>query len=216
MNKNDYQNKIDEHRKPIQINDEEKPNTRTSRRSNNVAPKKTKQKTNLMLPILFFFFILIPVSILIYVFAFYEPNSNETTVLENSQFKFEQNKEDTESDSTTENKDTQNQEETTEPKEKPVEEDTSKLAEPKEEKPAEEQPKEDTPAVEQPKEDIPAVEQPKEVTPQIAKTHVVQPGETLYRIAMNYYNSADAVEKIKSANGLTSNSISTGQALVLP
>ncbi|QBP41360.1 LysM peptidoglycan-binding domain-containing protein [Paenisporosarcina antarctica] len=207
MNKNDYQNKIDEHRKPIQINDEEKPNTRTSRRSNNVAPKKTKQKTNLMLPILFFFFILIPVSILIYVFAFYEPNSNETTVLENSQFKFEQNKEDTESDSTSENKDTQNQEETTEPKEEePVVEDTSKVAEPKEEKLSEEQPKEDTPAVEQPKEE----------TPQIAKTHVVQPGETLYRIAMNYYNSADAVEKIKSANGLTSNSISTGQALVLP
>lgn len=214
MSKNDYQNKIDEHRKPIQINDEEKPNTRTSRRSNNVAQKKTKQKTNLMLPILFFFFILIPVSILIYVFAFYEPNSNETTVLENSQFKFEQNKENTESDSATEKKDTQNQEETTETKEEPVVEETPEVAKPKEEKPAQEQPKEETPAVEQPKEETPAVEQPKEETPH--KTHVVQPGETLYRIAMNYYNSADAVEQIKSANGLTSNSISTGQALVLP
>lgn len=206
MSKNDYQNKIDEHRKPIQINDEEKPNTRTSRRSNNMAMKKTKQKTSLMLPILFFFFILIPVSILIYVFAFYEPNSNETTVLENSQFKFEQNKEDTESVSATENKDTQNQEETTEFKEEPVVEETPEVAEPKAEKPA----------VEQPKEEKPAEEQPKEEKPQTAKTHVVQPGETLYRIAINYYNSADAVEKIKSANGLTSNSISTGQALVLP
>jgi len=212
MSKNDYQNKIDEHRKPIQIIDEEKPNTRTSRRSDRVAPKKTKNKGNLLLPILFFFFILIPISILIYVFAFYEPNSNETAVLENSQFKFEQNKEDTVA---------KEKSEVAEPKEeKPVveklKEEKPVVEEPKEEKPVVEEPKEEKPVVEQPKVEKPIVEKPKEEKPPTAKTHVVQSGETLYRIAMNYYNSADAVEQIKSANGLTSNSISAGQALVLP
>ncbi|MDX1807056.1 MAG: LysM peptidoglycan-binding domain-containing protein, partial [Paenisporosarcina sp.] len=77
---------------------------------------------------------------------------------------------------------------------------------------------EDEEPVEEPVEEQP-VEQPIEEPveePSSGKTHVVQPGETLYRIAMNYYNSPDAVEKIKSANGLSSNSISTGQTLILP
>lgn len=51
------------------------------------------------------------------------------------------------------------------------------------------------------------------------KTYVVQSSETLYRIAVNNYGAAGAaaaVEKIKQANGLSSNSISPGQTLVLP
>ncbi|MDN7244074.1 LysM peptidoglycan-binding domain-containing protein [Planococcus shenhongbingii] len=51
------------------------------------------------------------------------------------------------------------------------------------------------------------------------KTHVVQSGETLYRIAVNAYGAAGAnagVEKIKQANGLTSNEISVGSTLILP
>lgn len=48
------------------------------------------------------------------------------------------------------------------------------------------------------------------------KTHTVGPGETLYRISVNYYQTGDGVDKIKSANGLSSNSISEGQKLVIP
>lgn len=51
------------------------------------------------------------------------------------------------------------------------------------------------------------------------KTYVVQSSETLYRIAVNNYGAAGAaaaVEKIKQANGLSSNSISPGQTLILP
>ncbi|WP_236610205.1 LysM peptidoglycan-binding domain-containing protein [Planococcus halocryophilus] len=47
----------------------------------------------------------------------------------------------------------------------------------------------------------------------------MKPGETLYRIAVNNYGAAGAaaaVEKIKQANGLGSNSISPGQSLTLP
>ena len=49
-----------------------------------------------------------------------------------------------------------------------------------------------------------------------AKTHVVAPGETLFRIAMNYYGTPDGVGKIKAANGLSSNDISAGQSLIIP
>ena len=219
MNNDDYQNKIEEYRKPIQINgDEHKPKTRSSRHTNTSAPKKTKKKRNILLPILFFFFILIPVSFLIYVFAFYEPNANETAVYDNSEIQYEQNDEDSSSNTASENKDTEapeentdseTSEESTEPVEQPV----------AEEKPAEEEPVEE-PIVEEPVVEEPQKEQPEEqpvvTEPSSGKTHVVQPGETLYRIAMNYYKSPDAVEDIKAANGLSSNEISTGQTLVLP
>lgn len=49
-----------------------------------------------------------------------------------------------------------------------------------------------------------------------ARTHVVKEGETLYRIAVNYYGNGDAVERIKAANGLASNEIVVGRALTLP
>ena len=49
-----------------------------------------------------------------------------------------------------------------------------------------------------------------------SRTHIVKENETLYRIAVNYYKDGNAVEKIKSANGLSSNEISVGQKLVLP
>ncbi|GKV67927.1 hypothetical protein NCCP2716_04250 [Sporosarcina sp. NCCP-2716] len=48
------------------------------------------------------------------------------------------------------------------------------------------------------------------------KTHVVGPSETLYRISVNYYGSGNYVDKIKAANGLSSNSISVGQKLIIP
>lgn len=52
-----------------------------------------------------------------------------------------------------------------------------------------------------------------------AKTHTVQAGETLYRIAVNTYGASGAsagVEKIKQANGLSSNEITVGSTLILP
>ncbi|HSO59174.1 MAG TPA: LysM domain-containing protein [Paenisporosarcina sp.] len=208
MNNDDYQNKIEEYRKPIQTNGEEtKPNTRTSRRSSTPSLKKTKQKRNLLLPILFFFFILIPVSFLIYVFAFYQPNANETTVYDNSEVQYEQNDEDTTTETDGENTESEENTDTetpVEPAEQPVVEETPVEEEPVEEAPVEEQP------VEEP------IEEPTEAEPANGKTHVVQPGETLYRIAMNYYNSPNAVEQIKAANGLSSNEISSGQTLILP
>ncbi|MGB5947394.1 LysM peptidoglycan-binding domain-containing protein [Paenisporosarcina sp.] len=217
MNNDDYQNKIEEYRKPIQINGEDhKVKTRTSRRTNTADPKKTKKKGNLLLPILFFFFILIPVSFLIYVFAFYDPNANETTVYDNSELQYEKNNDESPSETAGESTETEATEENTDIE---TSEESSEPSEPKEqqeeEKPAEEEPVEE-PVVEEPEKEQQPVEEPVVSKPNSGKTHVVQPGETLYRIAMNYYKSSDAVEDIKVANDLSSNEISTGQTLILP
>ncbi|WP_053366988.1 LysM peptidoglycan-binding domain-containing protein [Bacillus sp. FJAT-27245] len=48
------------------------------------------------------------------------------------------------------------------------------------------------------------------------KYHTVKPGETLYRIAMMYYNSQDGIAKIRQANGIIENEIKVGQTLKIP
>lgn len=49
------------------------------------------------------------------------------------------------------------------------------------------------------------------------KTHTVQSTDNLYRIALKYYGngSPEYVNKIKAANNLSSDSIATGQVLVI-
>lgn len=49
-----------------------------------------------------------------------------------------------------------------------------------------------------------------------SKTHKVGSNENLYRISLKYYNSGDGVNKIKQANGLSSNEIVVGQTLIIP
>ncbi len=46
--------------------------------------------------------------------------------------------------------------------------------------------------------------------------HTVQPKETLFRIAMNYYHSKSGINIIRDANHLQNNQIYTGQVLKIP
>ncbi|EWG10806.1 LysM peptidoglycan-binding domain-containing protein [Cytobacillus firmus] len=46
--------------------------------------------------------------------------------------------------------------------------------------------------------------------------HTVKPKETIFRIAMTYYQSQSGIEIIKQANNLPSNEIQTGQVLKIP
>lgn len=46
--------------------------------------------------------------------------------------------------------------------------------------------------------------------------HTVKPKETIFRIAMNYYQSQEGIDVIKQANNLQSNEIHTGQVLKIP
>lgn len=195
MDKNDYKHKIEEHRKPIKLDGDDSANSRMSRRSSNQPVKQTTKSRNFLLPILFAIFILIPFGFLIYIQVFYEPNQNETAVLETGVFEYQQNEEDNEEENVA------NQEEESQIDE---EEDSTVI---------EEETETDENSTEEPTVTEP---EPNEEQGSSEKTHIVQPNETLYRIAMNYYNSPDAVERIKEANGLTTDSISTGQELILP
>jgi LysM repeat protein len=201
MNKEDYKNNIEEHRKPITLEGEEPRNSRISRRSPNQSIKQVKMRRNPLLPILFAIFILIPVGFLIYIQVFYDPNHNETAVLDTDEIEFEQNEKDRVD---TEVADEVNEKET-EPVTTVEDDDVDSAVKDEPNAPEEETMAEETP-----------VEEPAEIEPTTAKSHTVQPDETLYRISMNYYQSPEAVQKIKDANGLTSDSISSGQVLILP
>lgn len=201
MNQDDYQKKIDEHRQSIGQDDDSNEMRRS--RSSNKKPKKKSR--NLLIPTVFCIFILIPVSIFVYVQFFYEADPDKAEVVKNDTIHVETQtiNNGTEKEDTTKEEDTKQPAE--EPKEKPAEE-------PKEE--PKNEPKEEV--VEEPKQETVVEEkaEPTEVTS--SKTHIVKANETLYRIAINYYNDPSAVEKIKSANGLSSNEIAVGQKLVLP
>ena len=63
---------------------------------------------------------------------------------------------------------------------------------------------------------IPCVDEPVEAPPVTCNTnttHTVRDGDNLFRIALNYHTSVDA---IKADNGLTSNTIVVGDQLVIP
>ncbi|WP_391208928.1 LysM peptidoglycan-binding domain-containing protein [Psychrobacillus sp. L4] len=203
MNQDDYQKKIDEHRQSIGL-EEEMNEPRRSRRTS--YAKKTKKKSkNVLIPVLFFIFILIPICIFIYVQFFYtaevENVTNQGVTLEKktiSNTGDNNNKEDKE----------ENDSETV------VEQNTVVTAP---EKVADEESKAEEPITEVETKTASQTEvetKPTEVSQ--AKTHIVQKNETLYRIAINYYKDPKAVEKIKAANGLKSDSISAGQKLILP
>lgn len=202
MNQDDYQKKIDEHRQSIgQDNDT---NEMRRRRSANMKPKKKSR--NLLIPTVFCIFILIPVSIFIYVQFFYEADPNKAEVVKNDTIHVE---------TQTINNGTKKDEATEEKVETPVvttPETEQTVEEPKEE--VKEEPKAEV--TEQPKEEPAKEEKTNTTETPSSKSHIVKENETLYRIAVNYYNDPSAVEKIKSANGLTSNEISVGQKLVLP
>ncbi|EIJ78713.1 LysM repeat protein [Bacillus methanolicus PB1] len=46
--------------------------------------------------------------------------------------------------------------------------------------------------------------------------HTVQPNETLFRIAIKYYNSKAGIDIIRDANGIQGNEIQAGQVLEIP
>ncbi len=186
-------------------------------------PKKTK---SFLLTSLFFLFILIPVSILIYVAFFYEPNDVLTTSPSSNEVSMESTIPDAPLVPVIAEEENAEAEAEAEAAKEAAEKQAAEAASKKEaEKAAAEKEQAETKAAqaEAEKQDAQAAEQPKQEAPPApvaaSKTHTVQAGETLYRIAVNTYGGAGAtegVEKIKAANGLTSNEITAGSTLVLP
>lgn len=234
MDKRNYQDSLEEDRQEIITDSNPTQSRRTQRKIETPKPKKRK---NILLPSLFFIFILIPVSILIYVAFFYEPNDTLIEAGNENEVSVENASPPTESSVIVPE---EAEEETVEPEEQePAEvEETEETEEKTSESVTEEAPE----ATEQPEENNEPAEQeqpapapsPAPVTPSTpeaeepapaatdssnAETVVVKANETLYRIAVNNYGASGAgaaVEKIKQANGLSSNEIYVGQTLILP
>lgn len=246
MGKQNYRDAIEKDRQEVSVLGNAAASRIAQRKAVKEKPKKTKSA---LLTTLFFLFILIPVSILIYVAFFYEPNDTLTANPSSDQVSLESpipdaplvpvvtEEEDSEELAAAEEAKAEEEAkvaEAAEAKEAAEKEAADKLAQQEAEKTAaaKEQAQKEAAQAEAEKErqraeaerqkEQAAAEQKEEApaAPVAAsKTHTVQSGETLYRIAVNTYGSAGAsagVEKIKAANGLNSNEITVGSTLVLP
>lgn len=234
MTKEDYREKIEEDRQEIEMEGYQSRASRSKR-------KGTKRK-NPLISILLVIFIFIPSLVLLYINFLYEPASPVETVEESNEVvKVEKNdptpqveaagadeedKDEQDASSDGEDISEEKQKELAAAQEAAAAE-AAKAAEQKakeeaEKKAAEQKAKEEAAklaAEQKAKEEAAkkaAEEKAREEAAKPKRTHTVKSNETLYRIAMNYYNDPSAVEKIKKANGMSSESIQVGQTLILP
>lgn len=223
MNKDDFKAEFEEHRKEISLEEEVDSERLPSRVELYRSKRNPKRKSNhLLLNVILGLFTLIPVAILVYVISdFYSPDDKTSAQVEDPGVLFEIGNTATEEkeSGTKANSDEQTLADKTgdssqgTPVEKPA--DPVPVSKP-ETKPA--PPKTEQPA-KQP--EVNSAERPKTeptTQPATGKTHTVAQGETLYRIAVNYYGSGSeaSLEKIRRANGLSSNNIRAGQKLIIP
>lgn len=246
MGNHSYHESIEKNRQEISVDDQ----SALSRAAQRHAQKpKSKKSKSLLMPALFFIFILIPVSLLIYVAFFFEPDDSLTAKPTENEVSFEMNsqpssaavaaaekeekekaeaekaKADAQAKAEKEKIDAQAQVDK-EKSDAQAEADAKAKEEADAKAAADAQAKKEADAQAEVEADAKAkaeaeaeADKKEEVPSASGKTYVVKPGETLYRIAVNNYGAAGAaaaVEKIKQANGLSSNSISPGQSITLP
>ncbi|ATP39603.1 Elastin-binding protein ebpS [Solibacillus sp. R5-41] len=218
MSNEDYREKVEEHRQEIDLQNGE--TAKVSRVKRHRKPGTKKQKNPIMTALVVIF-ILFPLSILGYVWLFYEPeakapdkdvvkdDTNQVVILKNDPEKTPN----VDLDETNENDEAKKQEEADLTK---VEQEKQRL-EAEEAKKAEQKKSADDKAAAQKEK---AQEEKKKAEEQAnaqRKTHTVSSTDNLYQIAIKYYGSGSPanIEKIKQANNLSSDSISAGQVLVI-
>lgn len=233
MTKEDYREKVEEHRQEIDLHNES--GSKLSRASRHQKKGKKKQ-SNPVMKLLVFILIFIPLSILGYVWLFYEPSASEA-----GKVAVEDKKDDVvveivkqDSDSTKaaaddkEDKDEKPAEKADEEAVKKAEAEKQRLAA-EQAKIAEQKLAKDKDAAEAKKAEeaqkvaakkAKELEEKKKAEAAASaeqKTHTVQSTDNLYRIAIKYYGdgSPASIAKIKAANNLGSDSISTGQVLII-
>jgi colicin import membrane protein len=205
----DYIDKIEVHRQEVELDEVSRRRTRTrSSRKQNKAPKSP------MIKILVVIFILIPLSLLGYVWLFYEPEVEQSTeATDNSLVHIEKNntpatssdvEEDDESDQNDAGQDNSNTSSNDVEVDEEEEQAIAQAAAEAEKKLKEQQQKEEEEANKQ------------SSNTSNAKTHVVEATDTLFSIAMKYYKDPTKVDAIKKANNLSSDSIPLGKELILP
>lgn len=233
MTKEDYREKVEEHRQEIDLHNES--GTKMSRVSRH-RKKNGKKQTNPIMTVLTVVLIFIPLVILAYVWLIYEPNtsaSENVNADKKDDLVVEIQKQDPKTQPSATNDD-EEKEETNNDNTAEVDEAKAKA---EKEKIAAEEAKKAEAKIAREKEaaEIKKAEEAQKVAAAKAKeqeakkkaaqeaakaqqkTHTVQSTDNLYRIALKYYGngSPEYVNKIKAANNLSSDSISTGQVLVI-
>lgn len=231
MTKEDYREKVEEHRQEIDLHNES--GSKLSRASRHQKKGKKKQ-SNPIMKLLVFVLIFIPLSILGYVWLIYEPSASEA-----EKVAVEEKKDDIIVEIVKQNPDSAKAAANDkEDKDEKADAEAVKKAEAEKQRLAAEQAKsaEQKLAKEKAAKDeaeTKKAEEAQKVAAQKAKeleekkkaeaasaqqkTHTVQSTDNLYRIAIKYYGdgSPASIAKIKAANNLSSDSISTGQVLVI-
>ncbi|REB09879.1 LysM peptidoglycan-binding domain-containing protein [Sporosarcina sp. BI001-red] len=239
MTKSDYNSEFEENRKEIDLGEntnDDLPSRVKLRQNKNATPKRDKKESRkglTLINIILVLFTLIPIGIFVYVLSdLYNPKDDNTVNFDTSDMTFElgssqspnsssevpvnadENKKDDDSKSDEDSK-KDKKPEPAKPEKKP---EVTQKPDPKPEVKPNPKPDPKPEVKPDPKPEVkpdPKPDPKPEVKPS-GKSHTVQPNETLYRISVNYYGSGSGVEKIKAANGLSSNSISVGQTLVIP
>lgn len=218
MKNDDYKTDFEEHRKEIGLDDGHDVSKLPSRSELHSKGRKPKKKSShTMINVILGLFTLIPVLILVYIISdFYTPGDRTSAKGGDTGTLFEMNSEKPDENSAVAEKDDEKKVTS-----KEDEKSAGKTEEKVEEKPVSKPVVNVNPTPEK-KPEVKVESKPEkkpEVKPEpkpVAKTHTVGSNENLYRISLKYYGNGEGVDKIKSANGLSSNEIGVGQTLVIP
>ncbi len=225
MKKNDYRTEFEEHRKEIRLDEDNEQTPQLSRVELHRKSRKPKKRSrHAIINVILGLFALVMVIIFIFVLSdWYKPNEGKSAQMEDSAIRFETSQKVSGENSGTPSKDTSDDQK----KEKEQadknssnlkDEETTGKGKEEVQQPPKQDPKPDPkPDPEpDPKPDPKPDPEPEVDQPSATQTHTVAPGENLYRISLKYYKSGDGVNKIRQANGLSSNEIVVGQTLVIP
>ncbi|MBB4823792.1 LysM repeat protein [Sporosarcina luteola] len=230
MKNNDYQFEFEEHRKEIEIDSELNSELPSRSELHGKGRRAKTRSSHTLINTILGVFTLIPILIFGYViYNFYnQKDSSNTAQVEDNGFQYEMQSGPSPGGGDTseavgkedDDKEDGNAESKGQVNEKPETGETGQASSKTDqatEKP--QQPVKQEPA--KPEKKPVKTPEKKQETKQVAnqqagKVHVVKKDETLYRISVNYYGSDVGINKIKQANGLTSNEIRVGQKLIIP
>ncbi|AQQ53645.1 LysM peptidoglycan-binding domain-containing protein [Planococcus lenghuensis] len=211
MGNRKYRKPIDRYQPPTPMDTKKSP-SRTARRQAGKGSAANHEQRNAgasrggrLLSVLFFVFIFLPVfAVFLYVAVIYSPDEEkQISVSSSNEVSFQENAKPITPLVIPD------EEPAEEAPEEPAAEPAAEITEEEPEAVQEVEPAEE-PAPEKPAE--PEPEEPD--APQ--QIHTVQKGETLYRIAISYYGTSTAVDRIMQANGMNTPDLSIGETLVLP
>ncbi|WP_336046478.1 LysM peptidoglycan-binding domain-containing protein [Solibacillus ferritrahens] len=234
MAKEDYREKVEEHRQEIDLHNES--GSKASRVSRH-GKKSAKKQSNPMMTVLTVVLIFIPLTILGYVWLLYEPSTSakegasgggQENLVE-IQKQNPQTPASISSDDDKEETDTEKASENAKVDDEKAEKESLAAEEAKkaEEKLAKAKAEKDTAEAKKAEEaqkvaaakakELEEKKKAQEAAKAEQKTHTVSSSDNLYRIALKYYGNGSPayIEKIKAANNLSSDSISAGQVLVI-